>query len=143
MSIANRFGAAIAAAALLLLAGGAPASAQQAGVALVGAAQVPPVETAATGIALIAVGEDGAVSGRIETRGIGQIIAVHVHAGAPGTNGPVVITLDKSSDGNIWTIPDGARLADADYRAYLAGHLYINVHSDEYKAGELRGQLKP
>jgi hypothetical protein len=33
-------------------------------------------------------------------------------------------------------------LTDAQYDAYKAGGLYINVHSSEHKSGEIRGQLK-
>jgi hypothetical protein len=34
-------------------------------------------------------------------------------------------------------------LTDAQYKSYKAGELYVNVHSDAYKGGEIRGQLMP
>jgi hypothetical protein len=34
-------------------------------------------------------------------------------------------------------------LSDAQYKALKAGDLYVNVHSDAHKGGEIRGQLKP
>ena len=40
-------------------------------------------------------------------------------------------------------MPAGSVLSDEQYAAYLAGNLYINVHSAENKGGEIRGQLKP
>jgi hypothetical protein len=35
------------------------------------------------------------------------------------------------------------RFTDEQYASYLAGNLYINVHSAEHKPGEIRGQLRP
>jgi hypothetical protein len=40
-------------------------------------------------------------------------------------------------------VPAGAKFTDAQYKAYKAGDLYYNVHSDAHKGGEIRGQLKP
>jgi hypothetical protein len=42
------------------------------------------------------------------------------------------------------TITVGAdTLTDAQYEAFKAGNLYVNVHSDANKGGEIRGQLRP
>ena len=38
---------------------------------------------------------------------------------------------------------DALTLNDAQYQAYLAGQLYVNVHTDANKGGEIRAQLKP
>ena len=111
-------------------------------VKLTGAEEVPPVTTAASGSGRITVKEDMSVSGSVKTTGIVGT-AAHIHAGAAGKNGAVVIALTKSSDGNTWSVPDGAKLTDAQYKEYKAGNLYINVHSAAHKSGELRGQLKP
>ena len=40
-------------------------------------------------------------------------------------------------------MPAGAKLTEAQYKAYEAGDLYVNVHSAAHKGGEVRGQLKP
>jgi hypothetical protein len=61
---------------------------------------------------------------------------------AAGKNGPVIVPLAKSGEGT-WSVPAGAKLTDAQYEAYKAGELYVNVHSAENKGGEIRGQLKP
>lgn len=111
-------------------------------VKLSGAEEVPPVTTSASGSGSIKVKDDMTVSGSIKTTGIAGT-AAHIHSGAPGHNGGVVITLAKSSDGNTWTVPDGAKLTEAQYKEYKAGSLYVNVHSAAHKGGELRGQLKP
>jgi hypothetical protein len=48
----------------------------------------------------------------------------------------------KTSD-NVWSIPAGAKLNDAQYDAFKSGNLYVNVHSAQHKGGEIRAQLRP
>jgi hypothetical protein len=62
--------------------------------------------------------------------------------GERGKNGPVSIGLVKIAD-NIWMVPNGVVLNDDQYRAFLNGDLYVNVHSPAHKGGEIRGQIKP
>ena len=111
-------------------------------VTLSGAEEVPPVTTSASGSGTITVKEDKSVSGSVTTTGVAGT-AAHIHTGAKGRNGPVIVPLTKSSDGNTWTVPEGRTLTDAQYEAYKAGNLYVNVHSAANKGGEVRGQLKP
>ena len=110
-------------------------------VALSGSQEVPAVNTAASGTASIAVADDKSVSGAVTTTGVAGV-AAHIHNGAAGKNGPVIIPLTKTSD-NTWAVPAGAKLTDAQYDDYKAGNLYVNVHSAANKGGEIRGQLKP
>ena len=110
-------------------------------VTLSGSQEVPPVTTAASGSGTITVGADKAVSGNVTTTGLVGV-AAHIHDGAPGKNGPVIVPLSKTSD-NSWSVPAGAKFTDAQYENYKAGNLYINVHTAANKAGEIRGQLKP
>ena len=37
--------------------------------------------------------------------------------------------------------PPNATLTEAQYNAYKAGNLYVNVHSAKYPNGEVRAQL--
>jgi hypothetical protein len=108
---------------------------------LSGAQEVPPVTTSASGTGTISVGADKSVSGSVTTSGLAAM-AAHIHEGAMGANGPVIIPLTKTSD-NVWSVPAGAKLTDAQYESYKAGKLYVNVHSAANKGGEIRAQLKP
>lgn len=111
-------------------------------VSLSGAEEVPPVTTSASGSGTITVKDDKSVSGSIKTSGVAGT-AAHIHMGAAGRNGPVIVPLVKGGDGSTWSVRAGAKLTDAQYEAYKAGNLYVNVHSAAYKGGEIRGQLKP
>jgi predicted small secreted protein len=111
-------------------------------VTLSGTQEVPPVKTSASGSGTITVGNDKSVSGSVTTSGVNGT-AAHIHTGAAGQNGPVAVPLTKGADGNTWSVPAGAKLTDAQYDAYKAGNLYVNVHSAANKGGEIRGQLKP
>lgn len=110
-------------------------------VTLSGAAQNPPVTTSASGSGTFTIGEDKSVSGSVTTTGVDGRVA-HIHVGAVGKNGPVIIPLTKTAD-NVWSVPAGAKLTDEQYASYKAGDLYVNVHSAAHKGGEIRGQLKP
>lgn len=111
-------------------------------VKLSGSEQNPPVTTEASGSGTITIKDDKTVSGSVKTSGVVGT-AAHIHMAPAGRNGPVIITLSKSSDGNTWSVPAGAKLTDAQYDAYKKGGLYVNVHSAANKGGEVRGQLKP
>ncbi len=110
-------------------------------VTLSGANEVPPVNTSASGAGTIFVSADKTISGAITTTGITGT-AAHIHLGAAGTNGPVIVPLKKSGDGG-WSVHPGTEITEAQFASFKRGELYINVHSDAYKAGEIRGQLIP
>jgi hypothetical protein len=118
----------------------APAGAQAVKVTLSGNNEVPPVQTKATGSGTITVTKEKAVSGSVTTKGV-EGTAAHIHDGAAGKNGPVIIPLTKS--GETWSVPAGSKLTDEQYKNFQAGNLYVNVHSAANKNGEIRGQLTP
>ena len=85
--------------------GGHMAHTMMAPVTLTGSQEVPPVSTTASGISDISVGESKCpsagsssncptVTGVVSTKGIIGT-AAHIHRGAPGQTGPVVISLVK------------------------------------------------
>jgi len=108
-------------------------------VTLSGANEVPPVQTSASGDGTISVADDGTVSGSVTTKGI-QGTAAHIHMGAPGSNGPVVVPFTK--DGDTYKAAAGAKLNADQLKAFKSGQLYFNVHSAANPNGEIRGQLK-
>jgi len=108
---------------------------------LTGDQEVPPVTTAAGGVSSIRIAADGAVSGDVKTTGVDGTMA-HIHTGAKGVNGPVIVPLAKTADG-VWSVPAGAKLTPEQLAAYKSGGLYVNVHSDAHKGGEIRAQLQP
>jgi len=103
--------------------------------------EVPPVKTMASGSGTITVAADGSVIGSVKTTGVAGT-AAHIHVGAKGKNGPVIVPLTKGADGE-WSVPPGAKLNDEQMKSYKAGDLYVNVHSDANKGGEVRDQLVP
>ena len=83
------------------------------------------------------------------------VIASHIHVGAEGTPGPVVVGFtvpttasnDFSFTGSVVDTafvlrPDqGIRSADDMFQAILGNNSYVNVHSAVNPGGEIRGQL--
>jgi len=132
----------VSAAAILLVAGCTGMSmGQGTKITLSGSQEAPPVMTSGSGSGTITIGEDRSVSGSVTTTGVNGV-AAHIHIGAAGQNGPVIVPLAKTGD-STWSVPAGAKLTEAQYAAYKAGNLYVNVHSPTHKGGEVRAQLKP
>ena len=111
------------------------------GLTLTGAQEVPPVNTQASGVSSIAVIGDKTVTGGVQTTNL-NATAAHIHMAPAGQNGPVIIPLTKTGD-NTWSVPANTILTSAQFDAYRAGNLYVNVHSAANPGGEIRLQLKP
>jgi hypothetical protein len=109
-------------------------------VSLSGGEEVPPVKSAAKGSGAFRVKSDGTITGSVTTEGMQGIMA-HIHRGAKGQNGPVIIPLTKNGD--TYSVPEGKKLTDAQMADLKAGNLYVNVHSPSHKGGEVRAQLQP
>src|SRR6185436_14756826 len=107
---------------------------------LTGAQEVPPANTQGAGSGSFRVASDGAISGSVTTTGVQGTMA-HIHQAAKGQNGPVIVPLTKNGD--TYSVPEGKKLTQAQMDALKAGNLYVNVHSDKNKGGEIRAQLQP
>jgi len=107
---------------------------------LSGSNEVPAVNTPATGTAVVTIKPDKSVTVKVTVTGM-TATASHIHEGAAGTNGPVIVPFTKTAD-NTFEAPAGAKVTDAQYESYKAGKLYVNVHSAAHPGGEVRAQLK-
>jgi hypothetical protein len=81
--------------------------------------------------------------------------AAHIHQGKVGANGPIVVTLYKTSDpspglfggysGNITSSMLEGPLKGKQLAALVDllgnGQAYVNVHTIKYKNGEIRDQV--
>jgi hypothetical protein len=114
---------------------------QEGGQALSGANEVPPNNSTATGSGSIRILGDGSVTGNITVSGM-VATAAHIHEAPPGQNGKVIVPFVKTADETFGPAA-GAKLTDEQYKSYLAGNLYVNVHSATFPGGEIRAQLVP
>jgi hypothetical protein len=118
---------------------------------LTGSEEVPPVQTEATGIAeFIPMGTDS-LAYSVNATNIESATAGHIHAGKPGENGPIVVTLFKydtpmnevSENGTITADKlegpmAGMQISDLT-AAGVNGTLYVNIHTEQNPNGEIRG----
>ncbi len=66
----------------------------------------------------------------------------HIHRGAEGTNGPILLKLDLvQPEKRTGAFKLRTELTDAQVDDLKAGLYYINLHSQSNPAGELRGQI--
>jgi len=109
-------------------------------VSLSGGEEVPPAKSDGKGSGSFRVAEDGTITGSVTTEGVKGTMA-HIHQAAKGQNGPVIVPLTKNGD--TYSVPEGRKLTADQIKALKDGNLYVNVHSDRYKGGEVRAQLQP
>ncbi len=121
---------------------------------LTGAEEVPPNASAAVGFAAIAYeAASESLAYSISFAGLsGDLIAAHIHLGPMGLAGPVLFPFsDLPADpsgvlAGVLTAadfvpqPGAATFADA-VAAIESGGAYVNLHTAEFPAGEIRGQL--
>jgi hypothetical protein len=117
-------------------------------------AEVPPVAAASegSGSAEVTISDDGSeVTYNVSYQGLtGEATAAHIHFGAPGVAGGVMLPLAHGPS------PFGGTLTEADFTpveggpqsyaealdAIRDGNAYINIHTEANPPGEIRGQLE-
>lgn len=131
---------ALAGGALLISAGTAFAHEESFTATLSGSNEVPAGDAGTTGMATVTVdAESGQVCAKI-TSNVEGAAAMHIHKGASGANGPVVVPLDpKTINGANTCVSAKADLAKA-IVANPAGY-YVNIHTAAAPGGATRGQL--
>jgi hypothetical protein len=115
--------------------------AQEVKVTLSGSQEIPPVATSASGSGTIAVAADRTVTASVTVMGMTPTVA-HIHEAPSGSTGPIVVPLVMTGD-NVWSVPTGTKLTEAQFDAFRAGTLYFNIHSEAHRGGEIRGQIRP
>src|SRR5262245_52275424 len=103
--------------------------------------QVPPVASTGSGTALVTLNQGQAeVCWDITGGGLtSPVILAHIHQGAAGTNGPVVVDFMEPVNGLNGCVHADAGLIK-EIRQNPAA-FYVNVHTTMFQAGEVRGQL--
>jgi len=136
----------IAVLAVLLTFGGFVAAQGQGGrtfsTTLTGAAEVPiPGDPDGSGEAIITLNQGrGLVCFQITVADIAAATSAHIHEGAVGVAGPVVVGLTPPTSG----FSSGCVTADPDLIKDIRQNpenYYVNVHNAEFPGGALRGQL--
>ena len=116
---------------------------------LAGANEVPPVETTGSGAVIAQLdGLELTLSGTFTglESDYNTDIGSHIHGGAAGENGPVLIPLDPTLDadlrgGTFEAANNTFTLTQSQADSLLAGLFYVNIHSVDNPSGEIRGQL--
>ncbi len=120
-----------------------PASAETIalGAELSGKNDIPPNDTTGSGVAELTY--DTAtkeLSWKVTYSGLtGPAIAAHIHGPAPsGGNAGVMIGFADAAS----PIEGSTTLDESKEKAVLAGHTYVNIHTDAHPGGEIRGLVR-
>ena len=119
-----------------------------------GSNEVPRVNTRASGNVVLRPNADGGIEYAVRAVRIDDVVAAHLHYGARGENGPVVAALltEPAGDGFRLRLSgtvteddlvgplEGMSTADL-WRAIDEGMIYVNIHTTDFPAGELRSNL--
>ena len=124
-----------------LLGSSVPAKADLIGfsTSLTGEAEAPgPGDPDGTGLAAVMFDDVAStVDWDISVANIGPVILDHIHVGPAGTAGPIVIDFSGNLIGSGLAV-DAGLLADI---LAAPANYYVNVHTAEFPAGAIRGQL--
>jgi len=85
----------------------------------------------------------GTISWNFSYSGIAAPAAMHIHTGASGEGGGVVVPLNVETSGGEGTLI-GSVTVEADAIASILASpesFYVNVHNADFRPGAIRGQL--
>lgn len=127
---------------------------------LSGSQEVPQVSTSASGSFSASQNTNENLRFTLNVSAIDKVTEAHLHCGAPGVNGPVVVTLYNGGMATTTlngvlasgSIEQGSIRLNAgcaqtiatvdDLKRQMAnGQIYVNVHTTDYPNGEIRGQV--
>jgi hypothetical protein len=127
---------------------------------LSGSSEVPANDSDATGTAVF-IDRGGEIEYRLDVEDIELATAAHIHAGAEGVNGGIIVPLfstntplatfsgrlatDSFTQADITLLPGATAAISMDSLRVLMrnGNAYVNVHTVGRGAGEIRGQIGP
>jgi hypothetical protein len=126
-------------------------------VPLTTAAEIPPCAgagpTASGSATIVVAADDASITATVTYGGLsGDPTSSHIHSGAAGASGPVVLAFSGSLTspfGKTFTAVDyvAATGAPPDFAAFVAAlkagnAAYVNVHTAACKPGEIRGEIQ-
>jgi hypothetical protein len=115
-----------------------------------GAQENPPVVTAATGQGTVVISADGSrITYLVTYSGLsGTVNAAHIHTGAAGANGGVILPLTAGPSPMTGTLTAANFTASGSVTTFAqavaairAGTTYFNLHTTANPGGEVRGQI--
>lgn len=102
--------------------------------------EVPATASKGTGMAIVNVFNGNKVCYRLTVSGLDTATAAHIHVGSAGKNGPVVLPL-QTPDAKATVHCTIAKASLAQDMAKNPASYYVNVHTQKYGNGAIRGQL--
>ncbi|HJV36123.1 CHRD domain-containing protein [Geomonas sp.] len=142
---------------IVLAAGSCWATDQTFRALLSGREEVPAVKTPATGVLILRLW-DHVLTFELKVEGLASPIAAYIHKGKRGENGPPIAGLyggpakgghfsgtlagGELTQRNLLGELAGQKVADL-VRLIQSGNAYVNVGSETFPAGEIRGQIQP
>jgi hypothetical protein len=142
VSVSARLGVVAVFSSLTMTLSVAPAQAAPLATSLTGANEVPgpgDADGSGTFVAKIKPGR-GTLCYTLTVSNIDPAFAAHVHIGAAGVAGPIVITLAAPTDGSVTACATAERELLMTIARNPEGY-YVNVHNATFPAGAVRGQL--
>ncbi|MBK7232300.1 MAG: CHRD domain-containing protein [Saprospiraceae bacterium] len=104
-----------------------------------GANEIPPNSSTATGTVSLVYNTTTKVFVATITHNLSLPTGGHIHFGAAGSNGGVIFAFTNLSSPIVYT--SGALNATQESDLY-AGLYYVNLHTDAFPNGEIRGQIR-